>query len=667
MRYNHLLVFLFFYSFLLFAPIIYAGCQSVCYSDGWCSQECSDGAYPTNDGCHQGSAECGGGSEVSGGWVDGGGVGQDGAYGPNGSAVTKDKTWDMAEVGGGLVGSALNCSTKPYCSNQQMKDATNAYKNGAFGYKVGSLVDILANPEANRIDPQLLQDIKDGKILVATWTNDGDPSKSPFSNSFPIGWTSFIYIPAWTSIPPAIQLAQTGEYYAPPGVTYESCRICENGNFKSEEVLTGSCKGTELTYCTDYHLNPEVDPIVQYRFPLCHLFPVPPGGTTPTTGNLATFARPVSIPNLTYSLKDITGVRSCKVEYVDSSGIPTTAPSPTDLQVVTCDVTISRVANQDIQIQTSGVSFPYQGLYAPIWATRDTADLSTCANPGTDTKTMTPYGQHLMVIALPFSSPWIKVADGTYARSAITGTSSLPLTNYLPGFTAPFNSADVDTEASIPYFLSGTGAGTVVGTVQVGSVAAVSATNWKADAYTSTNSNSPTTLYKQLIQKKVYKEYPAASPPPAALVLSDEITIINDATEAGYTLSSLAFSPTDAKTSYTLIIKNGSSLGNLTIDTASLNPSGSPALLIIASKITLKDPAATTIGAVIVADSLDTGSGDALHIIGNLSLTNPLHHRRARTDSDDRKPTIFVQYSIDSYLSLLPTLGSSSREWTQIE
>lgn len=658
----------------VFSRPILAGCWTQCgvvgqREDGsnidWCWDTCDGGSYPTNDGWHDSGSS--GPVEspsdgVTGGWIDASGVGHDGASGVNGSEAKKDKGWDSAYVHDATVGSSLNCTTKPACSSQQTKDALNAYKNGAYGYKVGSATDVLATAESEGMDPQLLEDIKSGKVLVAAWTNDGN--NSPFSNSFPIGWTSFIYIPAWVLAPPAVQQAQAAQggagYSAPPGVTYQSCRICENGNFKSEEVLTGTCKGTELNYCTDYHLNPEVDPIVQYRFPLCHMYPMPVGSAVPPTGKLATYGHPLTLANLTYTLKDVTGEHACTVEFVDSLGMSTTSPSPTDLQVVTCPVTISRVANQDIQIKSSGVTFPYQGFNAPIWATRDTIDLSSCANPGTDTRTMTPYGQHLMTIALPFTSPWIKVADGTYARS---GAGNNTLINYLPGFVEPFNSSDKDTSSSLPHFLTSTGAGISLGTVNVGSVATISTTNWKVDGYTSTFPNTPTSLFKEIMQKKTYQEYTASNPPPSNLTLSQEITIID--TPTTYTLSSLAFN--GGKSSYTLIIKNGSTLGNLTIDTASLNPTGTPALLIVANEITTSNPAATTIGAIIIANTFKTGTGDALHIKGNLSLVNPLIHQRVRADSDDRKPTIFIEFSPDMYLSLLPILGSTSREWSQVE
>jgi len=603
--------------------------------------------------------------------VDGNGVGHDGATGPlGGSAPVTDKPRDSLSPMN--ANDVLNCASGPPCSARQQQEALNKVLNGSGGYRqplnsyeLGSLFTQLKDIDGNGgLDPTVIADIQNGSIIPAVLPN------TPPSTTL-----SFVLVPAWAIIPPAVIAAGGGGgEAAPPTATFSDCRRCENGNPKSEPALSGTCDSKNLTYCADYVL-PEVTPIVEYRFPLCYAYAIE---KTPIL-KIATRAHPVSSAYLFSLADDANENEKCIIEMVGPDGTPNpTVPSDNDLQVVRCDITKKPIRErQDIIISSS--SLPANGYRSPAWADRNIADLSTCTNLRTTTDpttgkstpsnkvTIETYGQQLLAIALPFSSPWIKVADGTYARSAIAGTSSLPLTNYLPGFTAPFNSADVDTEASIPHFLTGSGAGTVAGTVQVGSAATVSATNWKADVYTTTSSNSPTTLYKQLIQKKVYKEYPAASPPPAALVLSDEITIINDATEAGYTLSSLTFSPTDAKTSYTLIIKNGSSLGNLTIDTASLNPSGSPALLLIASKITLKDPAATTIGAVIVADLLDTGTGDALHIIGNLSLSRPLVHQRKRTDSDDRKPTIFVQYSIDSYLSLLPTLGSSSREWSQVE
>ena len=198
--------------------------------------------------------------------------------------------------------------------------------------------------------------------------------------------------------------------------------------------------------------------------------------------------------------------------------------------------------------------------------------------------------------------------------------------------------------------------------MNVGSVATISTTNWKIDGYTSTLPNTPTSLFKEIIQKKTYEEL---APSGNSLTLSQEITIINTSPNTSYTLPTLAFN--GSKSSYTLIIKNGSSLGSLNIDTSSLNPTGSPALLLIADQITLSNPAATTIGAIIIANTLKTGTGDALHIKGNLSLVNPLTHQRVRADSDDRKPTIFIEFSPDAYLSLLPILGSTSREWSQIE
>lgn len=640
-----------------------AGCESVCYGDGWCSQTCDGGSYPTNDGCHQGTEECGGAGNV-GVWVNEKGIGQ-ADKSPTKYTATKPST--PVDVNGVGVSSPLtNCATGVPCSPQQAADAYNAFRYPSMGWRPPSSNDMTRLVGGSGYTTSLDPDIKDliaaGKIVVTYKPGSGG------------GPGSYIIIPNYFFVPPAVQQAQGAQGNpAPAGFTYEPCRICENGNYKTEEVPSSTCNGKELNYCADYHLASEVDPIVEYRFPICHTYAINDENTR--TFKIATRAHPILSTHQFSLADDANPNEKCTLEMVGPDGTPNpTVISGSDLQVVRCDIAKKPIGvKQDIIISSS--SLPADGYGSPAWADRNLADLTTCMNLRTtaDSKptnkvSIETFGQQLLAIALPFSSPWIKVADGTYARSAITGTSSLPLTNYLPGFTAPFNSADVDTEASIPHFLTGSGAGTVAGTVQVGSVATVSATNWKADAYTTTSSNSPTTLYKQLIQKKVYKEYPAASPPPAALVLSDEITIINDATEAGYTLSSLAFSPTDAKTSYTLIIKNGSSLGNLTIDTASLNPSGSPALLIIANNIILT-PQVSTIGAIIVANTLDTGTGSSLHIKGNLSLANPLPNpiTRKRQDLDDRKPTIFIEFSPDAYLSLLPTLGSSSREWSQVE
>lgn len=648
----------------LFASRAYAGCSSGCGTlengQEWCWETCDGGSYPSNDGWPKGatneSEAAAGDFNSIGSWVDGTGKGHGGAYGPLGAVEVKQgepKQETIPDPNGGQGTSLSDCATGSPCTAAQQAAAIRA---GTGGYpdwnpptaaQLAALLQQLAPLYGGAIPG-----IKNGSITPVI-SNTGTVILVP---------TAWLMSPKSSTVP-ALPGGDPASYATIP---WAECKMCENGNPKKEDAPSSTCDPNALSYCSDYKLS-EVSPIVQYRFPICQIYAM---SNTPIT-KIATRAHPVP-STFAFTLTDAElQPKSCTTKFVgaDGSDNPSTL-LPTDLQVVECPAKIPvPPIVQDLVISSS--SLPSEGYGKPIWAKRNTSVLSECVlitnalEPSTIG--MPKSGQSHFAIALPFSSPWIKVAEGTYARSAAPGTTSSSLTNYLPGFVAPFNSADVDTETSIPYFLTGSGAGTVAGTVQVGSVAKVSATNWNAEGYTSTPSNSPTTLYKQLIQKKVYKEYPTSSPPPAALVLSDEITLINDATEAGYTLSSLSFSPTDAKTSYTLIIKNGSSLGNLTIDTASLNPSGSPALLIIANNITLTNPAATTIGAVIVADSLDTGSGDALHIIGNLSLSRPLVHQRKRTDSDDRKPTIFVQYSIDSYLSLLPTLGSSSREWTQIE
>ena len=639
--------------FTYFASPVSANCWNQCgvvgqREDGsdisWCWDTCDGGSYPTNDGYHQGSSE----EASSRGWVDGNGFGHDGATGPDGKTAAQSSK-PTETVSGGQGGIIQNCASGPPCASWQLSFNLEAIKvkNDFFFIPTGAVLDRLFAS----IDAETKQGILDGNIIYAA-QNVGSAQQPVYD--YVLARADILY-------PPTVQ-DTNGVPLGSGGstLTYVDCRFCENGNQKSEQVVSGFCYPSEAL-CADYKL-PEVKPIVEYRFPICQLY------ANSKNNRLATRSHPAPT-DLAFSLTDAEGIKNCRLEFVDN--IDGDGSAANDLQVVTCAVAVSNtVLGQDITIKST--SLPREGYGNPVWARRGVdprisptlpVDPSSCyvydqiATPTYHAYPRDPYP--IQVIGLPFTSPWIKVADGTYARS---GNGSTPLVNYLPGFVEPFNSSDKDTSSSLPHFLTSTGAGISLGTVNVGSVATISTTNWKVDGYTSTLPNTPSSLFKEIMQKKTYQEYTQTSSAPNTLTLSDAITVID--TPTTYTLASLAFA--GDKPSYTLIIKNGSNLGNLTIDTASLNPSGSPALLIIADTITLT-PSVSTLGAVIIARTMNAGSGSELFIKGNLSLTTPLTHQRVRADSDDRKPTIFIEFSPDMYLSLLPSLGSTSREWSQIE
>lgn len=659
----------------LFASRVYAGCSSGCGTlengQEWCWQTCDGGSYPTNDGWTKGSAE-GGERNASnndagdgGGWVDGSGKGHAGAVGPlgivdEGTVKGNQQVYvcrtEPCDVDKNINSRTLtDCAFPPACSARQQANMLNAIKNPSNG-------NIRVVPGSNEMlrltggigsdgsffGSSLGQNAKDGLqngSITAIWSPSGGYQMVP---------TAWLQSP---SSPQSVPQIPGGDPNAYPNIPRADCRFCEYGNQKTEQPVSGFCFATEAR-CADYKL-PDSNPIVEYRYPICQIYGVVELNKK-NAGQLSTREHPVP-RTFKFILTDAEGTKECKTEFVnniDGDGNPNN-----DLQVVTCAVKVAPSApGQTITISSNSV--PAEGYGLPIWTERSLTAPANCDITATELSssyyafTSDPY--RIQVIGLPFTSPWIKVADGTYARS---GNGSTPLVNYLPGFVEPFNSSDKDTSSSLPHFLSQGGAGISLGSVHIGSVATISTSNWKVDPYTSTPTNTPSSLFKEIIQKKTYQEYTTSNPAPSALTLSQEITIIDAPTT--YTLSSLAFN--GGKSSYTLIIKNGSSLGNLTIDTASLNPTGSPALLLIADQITLSNPAATTIGAIVIANTLKTGTGDALHIKGNLSLVNPLIHQRVRADSDDRKPTIFIEFSPDMYLSLLPSLGSTSREWSQIE
>jgi hypothetical protein len=526
------------------------------------------------------------------------------------------------------------------CTAQQQANAIKAAKGGFPDWK-------LADPnQKNTLIQQLGGLYKDS----AAGLSDGSITAVLNGNKIILVPTAWLVSPQAPQPPinPGIPADQI-----PSSPPRQDCRFCENGNQKSEQVIKGFCYPSDMR-CEDYKL-PVSSPINTYRFPICQSY------ANGTKNKLATRANPISSHHQ-FTLKGEAGTTTCRIKFVESDGtenLNSTVPSA--LQVVDCPITIATTSSgQDLVIEST--TLPAEGYGQPVWGERNASDPNTCdiVLPGSSSYRALPFDPYpIQVIALPFTSSWIKVADGAYTRS---GNGSTPLVNYLPGFVEPFNSSDKDTSSSLPHFLTAAGAGISLGTVQVGSVATISAPNWKADPYINTPSNTPTSLFKEIIQKQTYQEYTQTSSAPNTLTLSDAITVID--TPTTYTLASLAFA--GDKPSYTLIIKNGSNLGNLTIDTASLNPSGSPALLIIADTITLT-PSVSTLGAVIIARTMNAGSGSELFIKGNLSLTTPLTHTRVRADQDDRKPTIFIEFSPDTYLSLLPLLGSSSREWSQIE
>ena len=247
--------------------------------------------------------------------------------------------------------------------------------------------------------------------------------------------------------------------------------------------------------------------------------------------------------------------------------------------------------------------------------------------------------------------PWIKVIDTSF-----THPGKEVLVNDQPFIIDSFDQSDTDLAG-----MSG-GASGVVTNVDVGEMGRVSKSWWTLADYMA---DPPQNLLSQhaatLLRTMPYQ---VVLPTNGVLTLSTEHINVLPTSHAG-TIKS--FVSSGSGKSHVLIVADGNVLGPLTLTGNAYNTGGSAkSLLILSSKITFADPGDVQLRGIVIADQIDTGSGNTLKVTGNLICTGSpagCTQRRSRTDKDHARPSVLIRLDPDQYLNLLPYLGKQQGEW----
>ena len=249
--------------------------------------------------------------------------------------------------------------------------------------------------------------------------------------------------------------------------------------------------------------------------------------------------------------------------------------------------------------------------------------------------------------------PWIKVIDTSF-----THPGKEVLVNDQPFIIDSFDQSDTDLAG-----MSG-GASGVVTNVDVGEMGRVSKSWWTLADYMA---DPPQNLLSQhaatLLRTMPYQ---VVLPTNGVLTLSTEHINVLPTSHAG-TIKS--FVSSGSGKSHVLIVADGNVLGPLTLTGNAYNTGGSAkSLLILSSKITFADPGDVQLRGIVIADQIDTGSGNTLKVTGNLICTGSpagCTQRRSRTDKDHARPSVLIRLDPDQYLNLLPYLGKQQGEWSE--
>ena len=247
--------------------------------------------------------------------------------------------------------------------------------------------------------------------------------------------------------------------------------------------------------------------------------------------------------------------------------------------------------------------------------------------------------------------PWIKVIDTSF-----THPGKEVLVNDQPFIIDSFDQSDTDLAG-----MSGGASGVVIN-VDVGEMGRVSKSWWTLADYMA---DPPQNLLSQhaatLLRTMPYQ---VVLPTNGVLTLSTEHINVLPTSHTG-TIKS--FISSGSGKSHVLIVADGNVLGPLTLTGNAYNTGGSAkSLLILSSKITFADPGDVQLRGIVIADQIDTGSGNTLKVTGNLICTGSpagCTQRRSRTDKDHARPSVLIRLDPDQYLNLLPYLGKQQGEW----
>ena len=281
-----------------------------------------------------------------------------------------------------------------------------------------------------------------------------------------------------------------------------------------------------------------------------------------------------------------------------------------------------------------------------VWYTTNV--LTNCSGGGpTPTQTLTP--------TPPGPLSWIKLVDTSFA-----GVSSL--NNPVPKTVTKYDS----TDPGKAYFIdsnTGSDPGDAVAQSINTAPSQVSSTGWKSEG---TNYLPLLKSYSFISYIKSRKTYTDISTQGLKSGINADNTIyILDTTKSGSGDPNISDNNTINKNNIVVII-----YGNLTISVPKFNNKNSPltnsVAILVTGDLTI-DPLVTELNGIFIVDGkINTGAGNnGLKVVGNLIAQKGISIQRSQADNS--KPSVLVEFDPRSYLSLLPYLSVRTYDWKQLQ
>lgn len=243
---------------------------------------------------------------------------------------------------------------------------------------------------------------------------------------------------------------------------------------------------------------------------------------------------------------------------------------------------------------------------------------------------------------------WIKLKDTSFSS---TGSLDNPIPLVISAY-------DSDDNASQRYFIGNT-VGIDPGAVLSSSInlngANSSSKNWQA-AYSKSTLMTPAGFLSYVKARKEYKT-----------ITDIDNIIIEDYNNKILVFSSGTFTISDANKSTfdnrnLVIIING----DLNLSASSFIPSNAATAFVVTGAITFSATTTEVRGIFIATTGVSTGStvNQGLKVVGNLATTSLDNSRRWTNLS---KPSLFIVFKQDPFITLLPLLSTANYNWRQIQ
>lgn len=244
----------------------------------------------------------------------------------------------------------------------------------------------------------------------------------------------------------------------------------------------------------------------------------------------------------------------------------------------------------------------------------------------------------------PTQSPWTKLKNTSFQ-------SINNLTVTVPVNPAQFDSSDSGSS----HFIEGIG----LVSNSANSLASNqdSSVGWQASGYTPNILFTNDKLLSYVNSKKEHKNISQLSANWSEITQSG-IYYLNAGTPGGYTITT---APT-MNVPFVLIAD-----GPITIKPSGNTFSPTAAFALIAPSIII-DPTVSSINALLIASTIDTGtSTTSLKITGNLIAQSSYTNNRTSASSQNKAPSVFIDFDPSQYIDLLPYLSIDKYEWQQLQ